>query len=58
MSRIFYAIGDFFSLIFHGVEVAGNKPNYLYIVIIFSFLVIWKIKMLQHRKDGEEHSSS
>lgn len=58
MNKIFYAIGDFFGLIFNGVEAVGNTINYLYIVIIFAFLVIWTIKMLKHRKDGEEHASS
>ena len=58
MNKIFYAIGDFFGLIFNGVEMAGNTINYLYIFIIFAFLVIWTAKMLKHRKDGEEHASS
>ena len=58
MNKIFYAIGDFFGLIFNGVEAVGNTINYLYIVIIFAFLVIWTTKMSKHRKDGEEHASS
>ena len=58
MNKIFYAIGDFFGLIFNGVEAIGNTINYLYIVIIFAFLVIWTTKMLKYRRDGEEHSSS
>jgi tellurite resistance protein TehA-like permease len=58
MNKIFYAIGDFFGLIFNGVEAVGNTINYLYIFIIFAFLVIWTTKMLKHRKDGEEHASS
>ena len=58
MNKIFYAIGDFFGLIFNGVETVGNTINYLYIVIIFAFLVIWTTKMIKHRKDGEEHASS
>ena len=58
MNKIFYAIADFFGLIFSGVEEIGNTINYLYIVIIFAFLVIWTTKMLKHRKDGEEHASS
>jgi tellurite resistance protein TehA-like permease len=58
MNKIFYAIGDFFGLIFNGVESVGNTINYLYIFIIFAFLVIWTTKMLKHRKDGEEHASS
>ncbi|MBT3611541.1 MAG: hypothetical protein HN522_01180 [Flavobacteriales bacterium] len=58
MNKIFYAIGDFFGLIFNGVEALGNTINYLYIIIIFGFLVIWTTKMLKHRKDGEEHTLS
>ena len=45
MKEIFCAIGDFFSLIFMGVETIGNSINYLYICIIFLFLVIWTAKM-------------
>lgn len=56
MKEIFCAIGDFFSLIFKGVEAIGNSINYLYICIIFLFLVIWTAKMLKHRKDNEEHA--
>jgi tellurite resistance protein TehA-like permease len=57
MNEIFYAIGDFFGVVFDGVEAVGNSINYLYMVIIFAFLVIWTAKMLKHRKDGEEHAS-
>ena len=58
MSNIFYAIGDFFSLVFDVVDNIGNSINYIYIVIISLFLVVWISKMLKHRKDGEEHTSS
>ena len=58
MSDIFYAIGDFFHLVFSAVDTVGNSINYLYVVIIFVFLVVWTLKMLKHRKDGEEHASS
>ena len=58
MNDIFYAIGDFFGLVFNGVEAVGNSINYLYIGVIFAFLVVWTVKMLKHRKDGEEHTSS
>tara|TARA_X000000368_G_scaffold417687_1_gene414783 strand:- start:3195 stop:3371 length:177 start_codon:yes stop_codon:yes gene_type:complete len=58
MSNIFYAIGDFFSIIFNGVEALGNSVNYIYIGVIFVFLVVWTFKMIKHRKDGEEHASS
>tara|TARA_Y100000385_G_C12766283_1_gene497309 strand:+ start:181 stop:357 length:177 start_codon:yes stop_codon:yes gene_type:complete len=56
MKKVFYDIGDFFGLVFNGVEVLGNIPNYIYIFIIFIFLVIWTVKMLKHRKDNEEHA--
>lgn len=55
---MFYAIGDFFELIFNGIEVLDNWPNYFYIGVIFIFLVVWIAKMLKHRKDNEEHASS
>ena len=57
MNDIFYAIGDFFGLVFNGVEAVGNSINYLYIGVIFAFLVVWTVKMIKHRKDGEEHAS-
>jgi len=57
MKEVFYAIGDFFGLIFNIVEDLGNMPNYVYICVIFVFLVVWTSKMLKHRKDNEEHAS-
>ncbi len=56
MKDVFYAIGDFFGVIFNGVEVLGNAPNYFYIAVIFIFLVVWTAKMLQHKKDNNEHA--
>lgn len=56
MSEIFYAIADFFSFIFQGVEAIGNTINYLYIVIIFAFLVLWTREMIKHRREGKEHA--
>ena len=58
MSNIFYAISDFFGVIFNVVETLGNSINYVYIGVIFIFLVVWTSKMIKHRKDGEEHASS
>ena len=58
MKDVFYAIGDFFQLIFNGVEALENMPNYFYIGVIFIFLVVWTAKMLKHRRDNEEHASS
>ncbi len=57
MSNIFYAIGDFFGSLFEIIELLGNTPNYFYIGVIFTFLVVWTSKMMKHKKDGEEHAS-
>ena len=58
MTNIWYAIGDFFTYIFDFMHLIGNKLNYFYILVIFTFLVVWISKMIKHRKDGEEHASS
>ncbi len=58
MKEVFYGIAEIFELIFNVVEALENIPNYFYILIIFAFLVVWTIKMLQHRKNNEEHASS
>ncbi len=58
MDKIWYAIADFFQFIFKYIEMLGNSVNYLYIVIIFLFLVVWTLQMLKHRKNNEEHASS
>ena len=58
MKEVFYAIGDFFGLIFEIIESMGNTLNYFYIGVIFIFLVVWTSKMIKHKKDGEEHVSS
>ena len=56
MKDVFYAIGDFFELIFTAVDAVQNKLNYFYMGVIFVFLVIWTIKMIKHRKNNEEHA--
>ena len=58
MDKIWYTIADFFQFIFKYIEMLGNSVNYLYIVIIFVFLVVWTLQMLKHRKNNEEHASS
>ena len=58
MKELFYLIADAFELIFNVVELLGNTLNYLYIGVIFSFLVVWTITMLKHRKNNEEHAAS
>ena len=58
MTTVFYAIADFFKSIFLVMESIENTVNYFYIVVIFAFLVLWTLRMLNHRKNGEEHQSS
>jgi len=58
MNKIWYGIGDFFEYIFGFMPAIGNKINYFYVVVILTFLVVWTLKMIKHKKDGKEHSSS
>ncbi|MGY8931773.1 MAG: DUF6341 family protein [Flavobacteriales bacterium] len=57
MKNFWNAIGDFFTATFEFMPLIGNKINYVYILVIFLFLVIWVVKMYNHRKNGEEHRS-
>ena len=41
MKELFYAIADFFGLIFNFIEELGNIPNYFYIAIIFEIASLW-----------------
>ena len=56
MKEVFYKIGDFFGIVFKGVEAIGNTLNYLYIGVITVFLIVWTVKMIKHRKNNEEHA--
>tara|TARA_Y100001934_G_C11628974_1_gene440188 strand:+ start:272 stop:448 length:177 start_codon:yes stop_codon:yes gene_type:complete len=57
MNKIWHTIADFFELIFQAIESIGNTVNYIYIIVIFLFLVLWIFKMLEHKKNNEEHMS-
>ena len=56
MKEIFYIIGDLFGMLFDGMEILGNTLNYIYILVIFFLLIGWTFKMMQHRKNNEEHA--
>ena len=58
MNKFFYGIANFFGYIFDFMPTIGNKINYFYVLVIFTFLVVWALKMIKHKKDGQEHSSS
>ena len=53
MNKIWYGIGDFFEYIFGFMPAIGNKINYFYVVVILTFLVVWTLKMIKHKKDGK-----
>ena len=56
MKEIVYTIAEFFGMLFEGIEILGNTLNYIYILVIFFLLVGWTYKMIQHRKNNEEHA--
>ena len=56
MKDIFFAIADLFGMLFEGIETLGNTLNYIYIIVIFFLLIGWAFKMMQHRKNNEEHA--
>jgi membrane protein CcdC involved in cytochrome C biogenesis len=58
MNNFFYAIGAFFESIFEFMPAFGNALNYFFMLVIFIFLIVWTSKMVKHKKNGEEHSSS
>ena len=58
MNKIWNAISVLFEGLFEIVEGIENTINYFYIGVIFIFLVLWVLKMMQHRKNNEEHASS
>jgi len=58
MSNIWYFIADVFQMLFEMIAFFGNTINYIYIGVIFSFLVVWTLEMIKHRKRNEEHASS
>tara|TARA_B100001939_G_scaffold250737_1_gene217715 strand:- start:1347 stop:1520 length:174 start_codon:yes stop_codon:yes gene_type:complete len=49
--EFWYFIGDFFTKSFEILPIIGNKFNYLYILIISAFLVLWTVQMFKHQKE-------
>ena len=58
MNKIWYGIADFFQFVFSVIEGLGNIINYIYIAVIIIFLTVWTSKMIDHKKNNEEHASS
>ena len=50
-TRLWNYLGDLFTKSFELLPIVGNKINYLYIVIILSFLVLWTVQMFKHSKE-------
>ena len=57
MNNFLYATGDLFESIFDVMPLFGDYINYFFMVVIFTFLVVWTNKMFGHKKRGEEHAS-
>lgn len=57
MNDFLYATGDLFESIFDVMPLFGDYINYFFMVVIFTFLVVWTTKMFGHKKRGEEHAS-
>ena len=51
-----YFLGDFFTKSFEILPIIGNKFNYLYMLIIFAFLVLWTVQMFKHEKEKKPNS--
>jgi len=49
-------VGDFFTKSFEILPIIGNKFNYLYMLIIFAFLVLWTMQMFKHEKEKKSNS--
>ena len=49
-ANLWQSIGNFFTYIFDFMPIIGNKINYLYVFIIFSFLVICTIQLIKNRE--------
>lgn len=49
-TKIWHSIGQFFEYIFDFLPLIGNKINYIYILIITAFLILWSFKMVQDEK--------
>ncbi len=56
MYKFWNTIGDFFEWSFTIIRGLDNTINYIYMLIIFMLLVVWTYKMIQHRKNNEEHA--
>ncbi|MFN3951675.1 MAG: DUF6341 family protein [Thermaurantimonas sp.] len=53
VSKIAYALGDFFEWTFQILPVLGNLPNILFLLIGFVAFIYWMNEMRKHQKAGE-----
>ncbi|GCD78322.1 hypothetical protein JCM31826_18040 [Thermaurantimonas aggregans] len=53
VSKIAYALADFFEWTFQILPVLGNIPNYLLLFIGFAAFIYWLTEMRKHEKAGE-----
>lgn len=53
VSKVAYALGDFFQWTFQILPALGNIPNYLLLFIGFVAFFYWMNEMRKHQKAGE-----
>lgn len=57
MTRVFNGIGEFFQMIFPGVEKLGDIPNVFFIVVCFVALIIWVRRLGQYNKEAAQNGT-
>lgn len=54
---IFYAIGDFFELLFKGMRVLGQGPNVIIWILVLGILVYWTMRLSRYRKAAKANNT-
>jgi hypothetical protein len=52
INELVYALGDLFYMTFELLEVAGNMPNVLFIVVGSIAIIAWVLQMLKHQREA------
>ena len=56
-TEIMNVTGDLFSASFAPIEMLGNIPNILIIIVGFSLLVMWVGIMRKYKKEAEQNGT-
>lgn len=55
---IFYAIGDFFQIIFKGMRVLGHGPNVIIWMLVIGILGYWIFRLNRYRKAAQRNGTT